>query len=66
LWENPIKFWAVTEADYRRFLDINTLAAVRLASLVAPPPGAGRAGGGGAGSRVDISFALTIALHLWN
>jgi NAD(P)-dependent dehydrogenase (short-subunit alcohol dehydrogenase family) len=35
-WENPIKFWAITDADYRRFLDINTLAAVRLASLVAP------------------------------
>jgi NAD(P)-dependent dehydrogenase (short-subunit alcohol dehydrogenase family) len=35
-WENPIKFWTISDDDYRRFLQINTLAAVRLASLVAP------------------------------
>jgi NAD(P)-dependent dehydrogenase (short-subunit alcohol dehydrogenase family) len=35
-WENPIKFWTIEDADYRRFLEINTLSAVRLASLVAP------------------------------
>lgn len=35
-WDNPVKFWTVSDADYRRFLEINTLSAVRLASLVAP------------------------------
>jgi NAD(P)-dependent dehydrogenase (short-subunit alcohol dehydrogenase family) len=35
-WEHPIKFWTIKDADYRRFLEINTLSAVRLASLVAP------------------------------
>ena len=35
-WDNPIKFWTVSDADYRRFFEINTLSAVRLASLVAP------------------------------
>jgi NAD(P)-dependent dehydrogenase (short-subunit alcohol dehydrogenase family) len=35
-WENPIKFWTISDADYRRFLEVNTLSAVRLASLVAP------------------------------
>jgi NAD(P)-dependent dehydrogenase (short-subunit alcohol dehydrogenase family) len=35
-WENPIRFWTVSESDYRRFLEINTLSALRLASLVAP------------------------------
>src|SRR5882672_11429030 len=34
-WENPIKFWTITDDDYRRFLQINTLAAVRLACLEA-------------------------------
>jgi NAD(P)-dependent dehydrogenase (short-subunit alcohol dehydrogenase family) len=35
-WENPIKFWTIKDADYRRFIEINTLSAVRLAALVAP------------------------------
>ena len=35
-WDNPVKFWTVSDADYRRFVQINTLSAVRLASLVAP------------------------------
>ena len=35
-WDNPVKFWTVSDADYRRFFEINTLSAVRLASLVAP------------------------------
>src|ERR1700722_14265211 len=35
-WENPIKFWTISDADYRRFIEINTLSAVRLAALVAP------------------------------
>jgi NAD(P)-dependent dehydrogenase (short-subunit alcohol dehydrogenase family) len=35
-WENPIKFWTIKDADYRRFIEINTLAAVRLAALVVP------------------------------
>jgi NAD(P)-dependent dehydrogenase (short-subunit alcohol dehydrogenase family) len=35
-WENPIKFWTIQDADYRRFLEINTLSAVKLASLVVP------------------------------
>jgi len=35
-WDNPVKFWTVSDADYRRFLEINTLSAVRLASRVAP------------------------------
>jgi 3-oxoacyl-[acyl-carrier protein] reductase len=35
-WDNPVKFWTVSDADYRRFWEINTLSAVRLASLVAP------------------------------
>ena len=35
-WENPVEFWTITDDDYRRFLQINTLAAVRLACLVAP------------------------------
>src|SRR5580698_5378841 len=25
-WENPIRFWMVSESDYRRFLEINTLS----------------------------------------
>jgi NAD(P)-dependent dehydrogenase (short-subunit alcohol dehydrogenase family) len=35
-WDNPVKFWTVSDADYRRFFEINTLSALRLASLVAP------------------------------
>ena len=35
-WENPVRFWTIDDDDYRRFLEINTLSAVRLASLVAP------------------------------
>jgi NAD(P)-dependent dehydrogenase (short-subunit alcohol dehydrogenase family) len=35
-WENPIKFWTIKDADYRRFIEINTLSAVRLAALVVP------------------------------
>jgi len=35
-WENPIRFWMVSDADYRKFLEINTLSAVRLASIVVP------------------------------
>jgi 3-oxoacyl-[acyl-carrier protein] reductase len=35
-WENPIKFWTVKDADHWRFIEINTLSAVRLASLVVP------------------------------
>jgi 3-oxoacyl-[acyl-carrier protein] reductase len=35
-WNDPIKFWTIAQADYRRFLEINTLSALRLASLVAP------------------------------
>jgi 3-oxoacyl-[acyl-carrier protein] reductase len=35
-WENPIKFWTIDDADYRRFIEINTLSAIRLASLVVP------------------------------
>jgi 3-oxoacyl-[acyl-carrier protein] reductase len=35
-WENPIKFWTIKDTDYRRFIEINTLSAVRLASLVVP------------------------------
>jgi 3-oxoacyl-[acyl-carrier protein] reductase len=35
-WDNPIKFWTIEDADYRRFIEINTLSAVRLAALVAP------------------------------
>lgn len=35
-WENPIKFWTVSDADYRKFLEVNTLSAIRLACLVTP------------------------------
>jgi NAD(P)-dependent dehydrogenase (short-subunit alcohol dehydrogenase family) len=35
-WENPIRFWTIDEATYVRFLRVNTLSALRLASLVAP------------------------------
>jgi 3-oxoacyl-[acyl-carrier protein] reductase len=34
--ENPIRFWMVTDADRRRFVEVNMLAPLRLATLVAP------------------------------
>ncbi len=35
-WENPVRFWTIADADYRKFLEINTLSALRLASLAVP------------------------------
>jgi NAD(P)-dependent dehydrogenase (short-subunit alcohol dehydrogenase family) len=35
-WENPVRFWTISDADYRRFLEVNTLSAIRLASIVTP------------------------------
>jgi NAD(P)-dependent dehydrogenase (short-subunit alcohol dehydrogenase family) len=32
----PIKFWTVTEEQYRRFIEINTISALRFAGLLAP------------------------------
>jgi NAD(P)-dependent dehydrogenase (short-subunit alcohol dehydrogenase family) len=35
-WQNPVRFWTVEEASWRRFFEINAISAIRLAAAVAP------------------------------
>jgi len=35
-WRNPVRFWEIDEAGYRRFFEINAISAIRLAAAVAP------------------------------